>query len=159
MREPRTRLTAVLKTDIAGYTDRTATMSKVAIGAWLDQHKTVADSVFKGWGGVVIKGEGDAFWVVFDSVRGAIGAALGFIAALRDADDLAQVKYAQRTLIRAAITSGDVLFQEGDIFGPVVNLTARLEAQTPPRSRCPRQPLTGSPGGPATLPSWTIPTV
>ena len=33
--------------------------------------------------------------------------------------------------VRIAVTAGDVLMQDGDIFGTPVNLVARLEGETP----------------------------
>lgn len=78
-----------------------------------------------------MKGEGDAFWTTFPSVAAAARAAVAMREELQ-----ARFVVSPDTALRArfAITLGDVLHQDADIFGPAVNLAARIEAITPPES-------------------------
>jgi adenylate cyclase len=92
----------------------------------LNRFETVASDVVHGGGGRVVKLIGDE---VMFAVTGA-GAA-GDIACM-----LVDAIAAEPTLppVRVGIAAGDVLVRYGDVFGPVVNLAARLVAQARPGS-------------------------
>lgn len=123
------RSTVVVKTDISGFTKRIKTLPEVELSYLLNQHKRfVSEAVLKN-GGSIIKGEGDSFWITFPSVNAATSAAVGMQQELRVAqtgksDD-------ERLAIRVVIGLGDVLHQDDDIFGDLVNQVARIESITP----------------------------
>ncbi|NQT63860.1 MAG: adenylate cyclase [Candidatus Marinimicrobia bacterium] len=122
--------TVIMKTDLAKFTDRVAISSESDLTKLLGIHKNIVTDVVSGSGGRIVKGEGDSFWIVFPSVTTAA------IAAVEIQQELQIVQAGlpdDRTLqIRIAITLGDVLHQENDIFGDSANLAARIEAITPP---------------------------
>lgn len=124
-----TRLVAIMKTDIRGFTNRVSRMSAIDLSDLLGSHKRLITQVVKSHGGQVIKGEGDAFWIVFESVTRAALAGMEIQEELRiqqsgKGDD-------ERLAVRIVITAGDVLFRDNDIFGEAVNLAARIEGITP----------------------------
>lgn len=119
-----------MKTDLAKFTDRVAISSESDLTKLLGIHKNIVTDAVSGSGGRIVKGEGDSFWIVFPSVTTAA------IAAVEIQQELQIVQAGlpdDRTLqIRIAITLGDVIHQENDIFGDSANLAARIEAITPP---------------------------
>lgn len=122
--------TVVAKTDICGFTSTISELSRDELSALLLQHKDFITDIAIKHQGMIIKGEGDSFWMTFPSVTTAAIAAFETQQELRilqsgKADD-------SRIAIRIAITLGDVLHQDNDIFGDSVNLAARIEAITPP---------------------------
>lgn len=124
------RSTVIMKTDICGYTARVKNLSQGELSFLLNQHKIFVSDVSAKNEGSIIKGEGDSFWIIFPSVTAAALAAIEMQQELRaqaagKTDD-------ERLSIRVAITLGDVLHQDKDIFGNTVNLTARIESVTPP---------------------------
>jgi len=124
------RSTVIVKTDICGFTAKVQTLPESELGYLLDQHKRFVSEVVANNGGAIVKGEGDAFWITFPSVIAATSAAVDMQQNLRVAqigkDDH------ERLAIRVVIGLGDVLHQDKDIFGDVVNLVARIESITPP---------------------------
>lgn len=123
------RSTVIAKTDICGFTTRVESLSETELSSLLDRHKAfISDIVAKNVGSI-IKGEGDSFWIVFPSVTVAALAAIEMQQELRFMQ--AGQSDAERLAIRVAITLGDVLHQDQDVFGDAVNLAARIEAVTP----------------------------
>ena len=122
--------TVIMKTDLAGFTDRVSKSSHGDLSELLKKHDSIISGVIDKNEGKIIKGEGDSFWITFKSVTSA---ALSAIEIQRDLL-YAQVGIAdyEKMAIRIAITVGDILHQDNDIFGDSVNLTARIESITPP---------------------------
>lgn len=124
------RSTVIVKTDICAFTPKVNTLSESELSTLLNEHKLFISGVAAKNEGTIIKGEGDAFWMIFPSVTRAALAAVEMQQELRlmqpgKGDD-------ERLAIRVVITLGDVLHQDNDIFGDTVNLTARIESITPP---------------------------
>ena len=122
--------TVIVKTDIKGFTSRVETLPESELGYLLSQHKIFVSEVVAKYNGIIIKGEGDAFWLTFPSVSAATNAAVDMQKDLR----MAQIGKSdnERLAIRIVIGLGDALHQDGDIFGDNVNLVARIESITPP---------------------------
>lgn len=134
-------LRAVGFAKIVDFTVHTAHFDVAEYASFVqDFHDRVADIVNMG-GGRVIKNMGDSVLFVADAADLAVGIALR-LAALDEVGFGAQVQ--------AAVTWCRVLSVYGDIFGPGVNLAAKLAVATPPGqvfvdreagallSRCPR---------------------
>lgn len=123
------RLSTIMKTDIRGFTNKVGNLSSSDLGALLEEHKTFISTAIQKFGGRIVKGEGDAFWMVFASVTAAS------LAAVTIQDELlvrqAGIGNEDRLALRIVITAGDILFQEDDIYGDAVNLAARIEDVTP----------------------------
>ena len=123
------RTTAVMKTDLRGYSERVAQISARELGELLRHHQALAEPIFTAHEGSIVKGEGDSFWTVFPSVTAAALAATKLQEELRA--EQSGVPDEIRLAIRASITLGDILHQDNDIFGEAVNLAARIETVTP----------------------------
>ena len=126
----RTRNLAIVFTDIAGFTARTARQTHEENRRLLRAHDLLLKPVFRSFGGRVVKTIGDAFLVVFPSPTDAVicGAALQdrlWEWNRRCCDDL-------RLDVRVAIHVGEVRLERGDVFGSPVNVAARVEALAHP---------------------------
>jgi class 3 adenylate cyclase len=77
--------------------------------------------------GRIFKAGGDGFWIDFPSVTGAGLAAVAMQEELRRSQ---LNKGDDRLAMRIVITLGDVLSEEGDLFGDAVALADRIEALT-----------------------------
>lgn len=124
------KATVVMKTDLAGFTGKVSQSSQSDLASLLNTHKEIISDVVSKNNGNIIKGEGDSFWITFQSVT---------IAAISAIEIQQEFVYTQAGLsdketlkIRIAITIGDILHKDADIFGDTVNLTARIESITPP---------------------------
>lgn len=122
--------TAIMKTDIKGFSRKIGILSDMELSKLLQDHKEfIIRSVYK-YNGSIIKGEGDAFLISFSSVTSAIESAIDIqnqLAHNRSATD-----DNSRLSIRIVVTLGDVLHKDNDVFGESVNLISRIEAITPP---------------------------
>jgi hypothetical protein len=72
--------------------------------------------------GKVIKSEGQCFWILFKSITTAA------LTAIEIQKDLGEQK---KILIRTAISFGDILHENGDIYGDAVNLVSSICLITP----------------------------
>ena len=128
------RLAAVLAADVVGY----SRLMEVDEAGTLARLKTVRleliDPAIAKCKGRIIKTTGDGMLVEFQSVTEALRCAVDFQErmARRNRD-----MPASRTLLyRIGINLGDVIVEEGDIFGDGVNVAARLEAMAEPGGIC-----------------------
>jgi len=123
------RSTVIVKTDLSGFMSKVASLSESELSDLLAEHKELIVALARKHGGSVVKGEGDSFWLTFESVTAASLASIETQQELRAAQPGAAEE--RRLAMRAVITLGDVLHQENDIFGDAVNLAARIETVTP----------------------------
>ena len=120
------RLAAILAGDVVGYSrmmadDEAGTYDSLRAGL----SEVVIPSV-EGHAGRVFKTTGDGFLAVFASVGEALAAAVGI-----------QDGFAGRSLqLRLGLNLGDVIEENGDVFGDGVNVAARLEAMAEPGTIC-----------------------
>src|SRR5438034_4490145 len=124
------RSTVIMKTDIRGFTTKVGTLSELDLSILLKQHKQFILDIAAKHDGSLVKGEGDAFWIIFPSVTAA---------SLAASEMQEELRFTQsgkgndaRLAVRVVIALGDVLHHENDIFGEPVNLAARIESVTPP---------------------------
>lgn len=102
--------------DLCGFTGMTESLRMEELTQLLTRFEEIAADVVHEHGGRVVKFIGDAVMYVVPDVVSAVGAAEDLVAA---ADE-------RGLQARAAVTAGIVLALDGDYFGPVVNLAARL---------------------------------
>jgi TolB-like protein len=120
------RLAAILVADVAGYsrlisTDEAGTLARLkALRA-----KTI-DPKIAAHRGRIVKTTGDGLLVEFASTVDALRCASEIQAGMSDQD--AGVPPADRIELRIGIHQGDIVAEDGDIFGDGVNIAARLEA-------------------------------
>lgn len=128
------RLAAVLAADVAGYSrlmgeDEEGTLSRLkAI------RKALVDPTVAAHRGRIVKSTGDGILVEFASAVDAARCAVEIqrLMAAQNAD----VPQGSRIEFRIGIHVGDIIFDEGDIFGDGVNIAARLEGIADPGGVC-----------------------
>jgi adenylate cyclase len=113
-----TRL-AVVFVDIVGFTSRSKELSEGELVDWIEYFEAECSGLVVDHGGRVIKNIGDEVLFVADDVAAAADAALTMTARGSDPDD-------DFPEVRAGIAYGDVIARLGDVFGPTVNIAARL---------------------------------
>ena len=68
--------TAIMKTDIQGFSKKVEQLSEGELSTLLDEHKQfIINKVYK-YSGSIIKGEGDSFWIEFENVTSAVHSAI-----------------------------------------------------------------------------------
>jgi TolB-like protein/class 3 adenylate cyclase/tetratricopeptide (TPR) repeat protein len=128
------RLAAILAADVAGYSrlmeaDEEGTLTKLrAIRRELGDPKIAEHR------GRIVKTTGDGMLVEFASVVDAVRYAVELQRAMADRNTA--VPLAKRIEFRIGIHQGDVIVEDGDIFGDGVNLAARLEGLAEPGGIC-----------------------
>ena len=119
------RLAAILAADVAGYSrligaDEEGTLSRLkALRA------EVIDPKIAEHHGRIVKTTGDGLLVEFASVVDALRGAAEIQAALAESN--APLPADRRIDLRIGIHQGDIVVEDGDIFGDGVNVAARLE--------------------------------
>jgi class 3 adenylate cyclase len=125
---PTLRVTTILKTDISGSTPRFRNLPQADLTALLAEHREFVCRIAAAREGQIVKAQGDGFWIIFPSVTAAALAAIAMQEELRRT----QLNEGEdRLAMRIVITLGDILHEEGDLFGDAVALAARVEAITP----------------------------
>lgn len=112
------------------FTSRTHELSPEELERLISYHRTVTKKVASRFGGIIFKELGDSFLIAFSSSTHAVQMAISLQRVL--SEEQVGKGESQRIDIRASVTTGDVLVQNGDYFGDAVNLAARIEAITPP---------------------------
>ncbi len=123
------RATAIMKTDISGSALRFRALGEVELHALLLEHREFLERHAAVHDGLIVKPEGDGFWLVSPSVTATALAAMAMQEELRFAQPN---KGDDRLAMRIVITLGDVLHEEGALVGDAVVLATRIEAMTPP---------------------------
>jgi adenylate cyclase len=116
---------AVCFVDIVGYTSRSKSLDEAELVAWLEHFEDAATGLVVDRGGRIIKTIGDEVLFVTDRAEDAAEAALEMTARGADDDD-------PFPAVRAGIAYGDVVSRLGDVFGPTVNVAARLTSVARP---------------------------
>jgi adenylate cyclase len=111
--------------DMVSFTRRTAHLDPHDLAAFVQQFETRARDVVTTAGGRVVKTIGDAVLFVADDVATGAEIALGLAEAFGSDGG---------TPVRVSCVWGRVLSRFGDVFGPSVNLAARLTDEAAPAS-------------------------
>jgi adenylate cyclase len=128
------RLAAILAADVVGYSrlmgaDEEGTLARLNAHRREFLEPTIAEHR-----GRIVKRTGDGILIEFvsavDAIRCAIQTQRGM------AQRNAGVSDEQRIQIRIGIHVGDIIIEEGDIFGDGVNIAARLESVAQPGGIC-----------------------
>jgi TolB-like protein len=128
------RLSAIFVADVAGYS-RLMGADEEGTHARLNEHlRALVYPEIEEHGGRIIRSAGDGILVEFASevhaMRCAIAIQRGMIT--RNSD----VPSEKRIEFRIGINAGDIIIEDGDIFGDGVNVAARLEALCEPGGIC-----------------------
>ena len=128
------RLAAILAADVAGYS-RLMGFDEEGTHERLKAHfQQLVEPKIKEYQGRVVKNTGDGVLVEFPSVVDAVRCAAELQRAMLDRE--AGIPDDRRIRFRIGINLGDVIVEDGDIFGDGVNVAARLEALAEPGGIC-----------------------
>jgi adenylate cyclase len=128
------RLAAILAGDVAGYSRLMGADEEGTLARLNAHRREFLEPNIAAHRGRIVKRTGDGILIEFasavDAVRCAIEQQRGMVQ--RNADVPAE----QRIELRVGIHVGDVMIEEGDIFGDGVNIAARLETIAQPGGIC-----------------------
>lgn len=128
------RLAAILIADIVGYTHH---MSRDDVGVLVQltgQRQTVIEPLVEQSNGRIVKLMGDGLLIEFPSVVNAIECAIAWQNEISGSQSDHPAD--KRLQYRIGINLGDVLIQDGDLFGDGVNVAQRLESIAEPGGIC-----------------------
>ncbi len=131
--EEERRLSAILITDIVGYTLLGQRDEDLALQL-LQEHDQLLQPLFGNHGGRVVKGLGDGFLVEFPSALQATRCAMAIQEALHRRNGAQPPE--RQILVRIGVHVGDVVHRQGDLFGDGVNLAARIAPLAEPGGVC-----------------------
>lgn len=124
------KLSAILAADVAGYSRLMGADDEETFLSLTGHRRELLDPSIAAHRGRLVKTSGDGFLAEFasavDAVRCAVEVQVGM--AERNAD----IAEDRRLEFRIGINVGDVVHQDGDIYGDGVNIAARLEAIAEP---------------------------
>ena len=122
--------TAIMKTDIIGFSSIVGELSDFELSQLLEEHKKFVIKIIYKHDGSIIKGEGDAFLISFSSVTSAVESGIEIQTKLRKQRENSDDKF--RLSLKIIISLGDVLHKNNDVYGESVNIISRIEDITPP---------------------------
>ncbi|CAN5571413.1 hypothetical protein BH23CHL7_BH23CHL7_10360 [soil metagenome] len=117
---------AILFTDMVGSTDLTQRLGDAGAMAVLRRHDEIVREQLAARAGSEIKHTGDGIMASFRSAVGAIECAVAVQRSCADAGHDVPIS------VRIGIAAGEPVAQDGDLFGSVVQLAARLTARAAP---------------------------
>ena len=128
------RLAAILAADVAGYSRLIGADEGGTLQALKAIRAELIDPTIAAHNGRLVKTTGDGLLVEFSSVVGALRCATEVQAGLAERN--ATTPTEKRIEFRIGINVGDIVVEDGDIFGDGVNVAARLEALAEPGGIC-----------------------
>ncbi len=133
MSDAHRRLTAVMVTDIVGYTTMAQRDESLALEL-LEEHSSFLRTQFSRHRGREIKSMGDGFLVEFPSAVDATQCAIDIQQGLHSRN--AGLSEDRRVLVRIGIHVGDVIDRGDDLLGDGMNIASRIEALARPGGVC-----------------------
>jgi adenylate cyclase len=128
------RLAAVMAVDVADYSRLMGTDEEGTLAAIKAIRRELGDPKIKEHRGRIVKTTGDGLLIEFASVVDAVRCAVEVQREMAERN--AGVSPERRIEFRIGINLGDIIIDEGDIFGDGVNIAARLEALADPGGIC-----------------------
>ncbi len=120
------RLAAILAADIVGYSRLMGQDEAGTLAALRSLRDGLVSPLVAQHRGRIVKQMGDGFLVEFASAVDAVTCALAWQSQEQD----------QNFQVRIGINLGEIVFEEGDIYGDGVNIAARLEQVAEPGGIC-----------------------
>lgn len=128
------RLAAILAADVAGYSRLIGNDEEGTLAALKSCRREMIDPKIAEYRGRTVKTTGDGVLVEFASAVDAVRCAVEVQRAM--ANHNANLPEGRRIEFRIGINVGDIVSDEGDIFGDGVNVAARLEGLSEPGGIC-----------------------
>jgi adenylate cyclase len=128
------RLAAILAADVAGYSRLIGADESGTLQALKAIRAELIDPTITAHNGRLVKTTGDGLLVEFSSVVDALRCATEVQAGMTERNATAPAD--KRIEFRIGINMGDIVVEDGDIFGDGVNVAARLEALAEPGGIC-----------------------
>ena len=128
------RLAAIVAADVAGYSRLMGVDEERTLAQLKAVRLTLVDPKIAEYRGRIVKTTGDGLLVEFASAVNALRCAVEVQRAMADLN--AEVPQAKRIEFRVGIHEGDIISDDGDIFGDGVNVAARLEGIGEPAGIC-----------------------
>ena len=128
------RLAAILAADVVGYSRLIGADESGTLQAFKAIMAELFDPTIAAHHGRLVKTTGDGFLVEFSSVVEALCCATEFQAHMAERNATAPMH--KRLEFRLGINVGDVVIEDGDIFGDGVNVAVRLEGLAAPGGIC-----------------------
>jgi adenylate cyclase len=119
------KLIAILSADVKDYT-RLMSQDDVGTIRTLTAHKEAMEVLIQRYRGQVVDAIGDSLLARFDSILDAVNCAAEMQRDLSERN--AELPYDRRMEFRMGVALGDVVEEEGRIYGDGVNIAARLQA-------------------------------
>ncbi len=128
------RLAAVLAADVAGYSRLMGIDEEATLAALKEHRRAAIDPKIAEHRGRIVKTTGDGLLVEFASAVDAVRCALDIQRAMAGRN--AAIPQDRRIDIRIGINVGDIIIDDGDIYGDGVNIAARVEPLAAPGGIC-----------------------
>jgi adenylate cyclase len=128
------RLAAILAADVAGYSHLIGADETGTLQAFKLIRAQLFEPMVARHNGRLVKTTGDGFLVEFRSVVDALRCAVEVQASMIQRN--AEISSDRRIEFRIGINVGDIVVEDGDIFGDGVNVAARLEGLAEPGGIC-----------------------
>src|SRR4051812_35142875 len=128
------RLAAILAADIAGYSRLIGRDEEGTLRALRALRRELIDPAIATHRGRIVKTTGDGMLVEFASVLDALRVAAAVQGEMAGRNE--DVAPERRIEFRIGIHQGDIVVEDGDVFGDGVNIAARLEGIAEPGGIC-----------------------
>lgn len=128
------RLAAILAADVAGYSRLIGANEEGTLARLRAIRREVVDPKIAEYRGRIVKTTGDGLLIEFSSVVDAVRCAVAVQEAMRERNT--GIAPAECIEFRVGIHQGDIVVEDGDLFGDGVNIAARLETVAEPGGIC-----------------------
>jgi adenylate cyclase len=128
------RLAAILAADVAGYSRLMGVDEEGTLAALKVCRHELIDPKIAEHRGRIVKTTGDGALIEFASAVDAVRCAMEIQRAMAERN--AAIPEDQRIEFRIGINVGDIIIDEGDIYGDGVNIAARVQALASPGAIC-----------------------
>jgi adenylate cyclase len=128
------RLAAILAADVVGYSRLMEQDEAGTLAALADRRKAILEPLLAKYRGRVVRLMGDGTLAEFVSAVDAVQCAVDIQKAMREAN--ATLSEDRAIVLRVGLNLGDVVVEDGDLYGDGVNIAARLEAMADPGGIC-----------------------
>src|SRR5215475_11945146 len=128
------RLAAILAADVVGYSRLMEQDEDGTVAALADRRKAILKPLLAKYRGRIVRLMGDGTLAEFASAVDAVQCAVEIHKAMHKAN--ATLPEDRAIVLRVGLNLGDVVVEDGDLYGDGVNVAARLEAMADPGGIC-----------------------